>query len=55
MSKLGTYAELSAVLHAMNTRLDAAVIGFQLDHAESKLLITDTGFSPIIGAALEMA
>lgn len=44
-----------AVLHAMNTRLDAAVIGFQLDHAESKLLITDTGFSPIIGAALEMA
>jgi len=44
-----------AVLHAMNTRLDAEVIGFQLDHAESKLLITDTGFSPIIGAALEMA
>ena len=44
-----------AVLHAMNTRLDAAVIGFQLDHAESKLLITDTGFSPIIGAALEIA
>jgi len=44
-----------AVLHAMNTRLDAEVIGFQLDHAESKLLITDTGFSPIIGAALEIA
>ena len=26
-----------AVLHAINTRLDAAVISFQLDHAEAKL------------------
>ncbi|MDB9804809.1 acyl-CoA synthetase [Porticoccaceae bacterium] len=42
-----------AVLHALNTRLDAGVIAFQLDHAESKLLITDTGFSSTIAAALE--
>mgnify|MGYP006124364725 CR=1 FL=1 len=42
-----------AVLHALNTRLDAGIIAFQLDHAESKLLITDTGFSSTIAAALE--
>ena len=44
-----------AVLHSMNTRLDAGVIAFQLDHAESKLLITDSGFSTTIEAALELA
>lgn len=44
-----------AVLHSMNTRLDADIIAFQLDHAESKLLITDTEFSPTIKSALETA
>ena len=44
-----------AVLHSMNTRLDAGVIAFQLDHAESKVLITDSGFSTTIRAALELA
>jgi fatty-acyl-CoA synthase len=44
-----------AVLHSMNTRLDADIIAFQLDHAESKLLITDTEFSPTIKSALEKA
>jgi fatty-acyl-CoA synthase len=29
-----------AVLHAINTRLDASVIAFQLEHGESKVLIT---------------
>ena len=28
-----------AVLHSMNTRLDAASIAYQLDHAETKVLI----------------
>ena len=28
-----------AVLHALNTRLDAAAIAFQLDHAETKVAI----------------
>jgi fatty-acyl-CoA synthase len=32
---------LGAVLHSLNTRLDAAVIAFQLDHAESKVVICD--------------
>ena len=35
-----------AVLHSINTRLDAAVIAFMLDHAETKVLIADTEFRP---------
>ncbi len=41
-----------AVLHSMNTRLDAAIIAFQLDHAESKVLITDREFAPMVKEAL---
>ncbi len=44
-----------AVLHALNTRLDAAVIAFQLDHAESKLVIVDREFSKVMSEALELA
>ena len=44
-----------AVLHAINTRLDAPVIAFQLDHAESKVLITDLAFSTTIESALNLA
>ncbi len=43
------------VLHAMNTRLDAAVIAFQLDHAETKILIIDREFSATVKEALELA
>ena len=43
-----------AVLHSMNTRLDAANIAFMIDHAETKVLITDTEFSGIISEALKM-
>lgn len=41
-----------AVLNALNTRLDADIIAFILNHGEAKLLITDTEFSPTIKAAL---
>jgi fatty-acyl-CoA synthase len=44
-----------AVLHSMNTRLDAAIIAFQLDHAETKVLITDREFAPVMKAALALA
>lgn len=44
-----------AVLHSMNTRLDAAIIAFQLDHAETKILITDREFAPVMKAALALA
>jgi fatty-acyl-CoA synthase len=46
---------VKAVLHAMNTRLDPAVIAFQLDHAESKVLIVDREFSGIVRQALDLA
>ena len=44
-----------AVLHSINTRLDAAIIGFMLDHAETKVIITDTEFSPVMREALAKA
>ncbi len=44
-----------AVLHSMNTRLDPAVIAFQLDHAETKVLITDREFSSLMREALTLA
>jgi fatty-acyl-CoA synthase len=43
-----------AVLHSINTRLDAANIAFMIDHAETKVLITDTEFSGIISEALKL-
>ncbi|MEZ5812453.1 MAG: acyl-CoA synthetase [Rhizobiaceae bacterium] len=46
---------VKAVLHSLNTRLDAAIIAFQLDHAESKLLIVDREFSGVVAEALEIA
>ncbi len=43
-----------AVLHAINTRLDAAIIAFQLDHALSKLVIVDAEFLPLLTEALAL-
>jgi Acyl-CoA synthetases (AMP-forming)/AMP-acid ligases II len=48
-------AMTGAVLHSINTRLDAAIIAFQLDHADSKVLIADREFAPTIRAALGQA
>src|SRR3546814_7014095 len=42
-----------AVLNALNVRLDAATIGFILNHGEAKVLLTDREFSPVIKKALE--
>ena len=44
-----------AVLHAINTRLDAAIIAFMLDHAEAKVLIADREFAPVMKEALALA
>ncbi len=43
-----------AVLHSLNTRLDARVVAFQLEHSESKLLIVDREFSGVVAEALEL-
>lgn len=45
---------VKAVLHCLNTRLDAAIIAFQLDHADSKVLIVDREFADVVGQALAM-
>ena len=41
-----------AVLNTLNFRLDAASIGFMLEHAETKVLLTDREFAPTVAAAL---
>ena len=43
------------MLHSLNTRLDAAIIAFQLDHAETKVLIVDREFSGVVTEALALA
>ena len=43
-----------AVLNALNIRLDAPTIAFILAHAKTKVLLTDTGFAPVIEQALEL-
>jgi fatty-acyl-CoA synthase len=45
----------AAVLNTINTRLDAATVAFQLDHAESKVLIADREFSKLAKEALALA
>ncbi len=44
-----------AVLHSINTRLDAANIAFMLDHAEAKVVITDREFADTMAEALRLA
>ena len=46
---------VGAVLHAINTRLDAQIIAFQLDHANTKVLIVDREFAPVMREALALA
>ncbi len=41
-----------AVLLSLNTRLDAAILAFQLDHGNAKVLIVDREFAPVVKAAL---
>jgi fatty-acyl-CoA synthase len=44
-----------AVLNTINTRLDAAIIAFQLDHGEAKVIIVDREFSALVKDALALA
>ncbi|PID62639.1 MAG: acyl-CoA synthetase [Gammaproteobacteria bacterium] len=44
-----------AVLHSINTRLDAGIIAFQLDHAMAKAVIVDREFMPLMQEALKLA
>ena len=45
---------LGAVLNTLNTRLDAALLAWQLNHCEAKVLLTDREFSPVMARALDV-
>ena len=42
------------VLNTLNTRLDAPIIAFSLDHAEAKVVITDREYSKVMKEALSL-
>jgi fatty-acyl-CoA synthase len=44
-----------AVLNTLNTRLDAVILGFTLDHAETKVLIVDREHAKVMKEALARA
>lgn len=43
-----------AVMNAINTRLDARIVAFILEHGEAKVLLTDREFSSVVKEALSM-
>jgi fatty-acyl-CoA synthase len=45
---------LNAVLNALNTRLNAPVLAWQMRHCETSVLIADREFSPVVGEALRL-
>jgi fatty-acyl-CoA synthase len=45
-------AMAGGVLNTINTRLDAAIIAFTLDHGDAKVLITDREYSKVVKDAL---
>lgn len=45
---------LNAVLNTLNTRLDAGLLAWQINHCEASVLITDTEFSSTMGQALQI-
>jgi len=46
---------VGAVLNTINTRLDAAAIGFILDHGEAKFVFVDREYSSLVKDALALA
>jgi fatty-acyl-CoA synthase len=45
---------INAVLNTLNTRLDAPLLAWQMNHCEAKVLITDREFAPAIAEALRI-
>ena len=43
---------LGAVLNTLNTRLDAPLLAWQMNHCEAAVLITDREFAPVAAAAI---
>ena len=45
---------LNAVLNTLNTRLDAPLLAWQLNHCEAQVLLTDREFSAVMAPALKI-
>src|ERR1700674_2730390 len=45
---------LNAVLNPLNTRLDATLLAWQMNHCEAAVLITDSEFAPTMREALRL-
>ena len=45
---------LNAVLNTLNTRLDAPLLAWQMNHCEAAVLITDREFAPTVAEALRV-
>src|SRR5574337_1948064 len=45
---------LNAVLNTLNTRLDAPLLAWQMNHCEAAVLITDREFAPVMAEALRI-
>jgi fatty-acyl-CoA synthase len=45
---------LNAVLNTLNTRLDAPLLAWQMNHCEAQVLITDREFAPTMAEALRL-
>ena len=45
---------LNAVLNTLNTRLDAPLLAWQMNHCEVQVLITDREFAPVMAQAVEL-
>ena len=45
---------LNAVLNTLNTRLDAPLLAWQMNHCEAQVVITDREFAAVMGPALAM-
>src|SRR5688572_12805146 len=45
---------LNAVLNTLNTRLDAPLLAWQMNHCEAEVLITDRECAPVMQQALQL-
>lgn len=45
---------LNAVLNTLNTRLDARLLAWQMNHCEAAVLLTDREFAPVMAQALQI-
>ncbi len=45
---------LNAVLNTLNTRLDAPLLAWQMNHCEAQVLLTDREFAPVVAEALRI-